>query len=83
MTIMVDMLHCDVFCCVVMCFAVFAEVPLEYEEEVLNDDDPDSYYFMYVCVKDADMVRRKRDRLLNIDKKAAAKKKTRKGAFRI
>lgn len=33
--------------------------PVEFEEEDLDQDDPDSLYFIYICKKQADMVLKK------------------------
>eukprot|EP01041_Mallomonas_annulata_P012428 gene12428-26141_t len=57
------------------------EIPPEFEGEVLNDDNPDSFYFIYICKKDAELVEKKKTRLETVDRRAKIKKKTRKGAF--
>lgn len=33
--------------------------PNEYENEVLDEEDPDSMYFIYICTKQEDMVTKK------------------------
>lgn len=57
------------------------EVPLEYEEEDLDEDSPDSYYFVYICRKDADLVQKKKDSFKKKEKKERLDgMRTRKGA---
>jgi len=58
------------------------EVPLEYEDEELDEDSPDNYYFVYVCRKDAELVRMKKEALTAKEKKdRLAGLRTRKGAI--
>ena len=56
------------------------EVPLEYEGEELDEDSPDSLYFIYICRKDAELVARMNKKEKVVEKETR-KKKTRKGAF--
>lgn len=51
--------------------------PLQYEDEVLDPEDLDSLYFIYICTKQEDMVFRKqvKEQKVLLDKKKAKPKK--------
>jgi len=49
--------------------------------EELDEDSPDSLYFVYICRKDPVLVAKKKKREIKVEIIKETKKKTRKGAF--
>jgi hypothetical protein len=62
---------------------IILEIMQEYEGEILDEDNPNSYYYVYICKIDDELVKKKNDRLNLNNEILKRQKKTRKGAHPV